>query len=632
MSERSFLESRRRGRARVFALATLLPLFLVFARAFQLQVIEGPLLRQLSEENRMRPEIIPAPRGRILTRDGEVLADNAPAFAISLDPFETVYLRGDDRHAPGRRRRPTELAATVQRVAALTSSDALEMEKRIAYERTRSYRPIKLVRNADPITVARIEEGLAELPGVLVEVEPLRRYPHGTAAAHLLGYLGEITEAEREDLTARGYRLGDQVGRSGVERRYEDILHGRDGMHFVEVDALGRTTRLFPQRRPLPPEPGTEVELTILWRVQEAAERALDAAPSLMGEDGPPPVGALVALDPRDGSVLALASRPVFDPNEFNAGISHARWQAVHGAESPLLNRAIQSSYPPGSTFKMVTMLAGLESGLVDEHSRFSSCTGAYRFGSRAFRCWKPEGHGVLDLRAALVRSCDVFFYQAGLRLGMERLTAFAKSAGVDKPTGIDLPQERSGFIPSREWYDKNYGPRGWGEGVALNLAIGQGEILMTPIELAAFIGGVVTDGIVWQPRTLWRFGEGDDAVETAPRQARRLPVSAHSRALVKDAMEGVVMEAGGTGGRARVDDVRVGGKTGTAQNPHGEDHAVFVAFAPVESPEIVVACVLEERGHGGSMAAPVVGEVLRAYFAPDSTAAGAKVSLEARR
>jgi penicillin-binding protein 2 len=328
--------------------------------------------------------------------------------------------------------------------------------------------------------------------------------------------------------------------------------------------------------------------------------------------------GAAVAIDPRDGGILGMVSRPAMDPNEFSRGLSVARWRELSsGGANPLLNRAIQGTYPPGSTFKIVSMLAALRSGVSRPTSRYQACGGSYFYGGRSFGCWKRSGHGSLDFPGAIQHSCDVYFYQVGIQLGLPRLEATALAFGLGQKTGVDLPQERSGLVPGQEWYDKQWGPGRWRKGVLLNLAIGQGELLMTPIQLALMASEVASEGRPLRPHVVRQ-------VRGVPEREPQRPVQsgvAADRAVWESLQHGLeLVVASGTGTAARVTDVRVAGKTGTAQNPHGDDHALFVCYAPVESPRIALAFVVENSGHGGSVAAPMAGAVLRRLFAPDTT------------
>ncbi len=438
-------------------------------------------------------------------------------------------------------------------------------------------------------------------------VEPLRRYPHGTLAAHLLGYAGEINEAELTARAADGYRPGDLIGRSGVERSSEQNLRGRDGAEYVVVNAMGRRVSTYADVAPRPPVAGRDLVLTLDLKVQRAMEEAM------AGVDR----GAAVAIDPRDGGILGMVSRPVYDPNEFSHGLSQESWREMsREGSNPLLNRAIQGIYPPGSTFKIVSMIAALRSGVARPETHMQPCHGSYFFGGRSFGCWKPEGHGTLDFVGALQHSCDVYFYQVGLRLGLPRLEATARALGLGERTGVGLPQENAGLMPGPAWYDKRWGVGRWRKGVLLNLAIGQGEILTTPLQLALMTAEASGSGRALRPHVVLRVGDGTTGGSDRPVQSGAVA----DRGVwdtVHRALKLVVDE--GTGTAARVPGVSVAGKTGTAQNPHGEDHALFVCYAPAEHPTIALAIVVENSGHGGSVAAPLAGQVLRRLFLPDS-------------
>jgi penicillin-binding protein 2 len=572
---------------------------LVVLGLLRLQVVEHDKYLELSKENRVRLEILRAPRGAIYDRNGELLADSAPSFGIMFRPFpaESTHLA-----------RLTQSGVWIDRVARLVELDAAEV-RRLVEIANRSGQSALLRRDAPFAVLAGVEESRGELPGIEVQVEPLRRYPQRSLAAHLLGYAGEVNDEELDSLSTSGYRLGDLIGRSGVERRYEEFLRGRDGAEYVVVNAMGKRVSTLREEPPRPPVAGHDLVLTIDLKVQRAMEEAMAGVAR----------GGAVALDPRDGSVLGLVSRPAFDPNEFSHGLSFERWDELTAGESnPLLDRAIQGAYPPGSTFKIVTMMAALRSGIATRATRLQPCYGSYDFGGRSFGCWKRAGHGSLDFVEALQHSCDVYFYQMGPRVGLPRLEATARDFGLGDRTGVDLPQERRGLIPSTSWYDRRWGAGKWRKGLLLNLAIGQGELLVTPLQLALMTAEVANGGRPIRPHVVRKIRD-----ETVFRAERPLQpgVDADPQAwsALREGLERVVSE--GTGTAARVPGLRVAGKTGTAQNPHGKDHALFVCYAPADAPKIALAFVIENSGHGGSIAAPIAGRVLARLFAPDSLA-----------
>ena len=612
----------RASRFRDLAIVAGLIFLALAARLAWLQMIQGSHFRALSEENRIRPEILRAQRGRILDRNGIVLADNAPSYRLVFDPGDRAF-RGDAAF----------LDRTCVVLAEILGKDPDELRRQAQRARRRQEAPLSLARNLSFDQLSRIEERAERLPGVEVEPESIRRYPGGTLACHALGHLGEISEEELSAWETRGYNMGDLVGRAGLERQYEDVLRGQDGADFVEVDALGRRTNMFPELPAREAVPGNDLVLTLDAVLQKTAERALDAVPPY-GQPYPrvlPAWGhrpdslgaaipaALVALDPRTGEVLALVSRPGFDPNLFVRGLTTEDWRILNAPGHPQLHRAVASSYPPGSVFKIFTALCGLESGVLTPTRTFSSCNGGYFYGNRTFRCWRKGGHGALALVDALVRSCDVYFYQVGISLGVERIGEWGERSRIALRTGIDLPEERAGLIPTLEWYHAHYGKGGFGAGAALNLAIGQGEVLLTPLQIARFVGAVAVGGRVMRPHLVRR-------VQSVSGEVRRdatdenwedgtLAFSPENIRIVADAMEAVVMDNAGTGTRARVGRFRIAGKTGTAQNPHGNDHAVFACFATVDNPRLAVAVIAEESGHGGSVAAPVAQRVLQVFL-----------------
>ncbi len=572
---------------------------LVIMRLFTLQVLEGSRYRELSEENRIRVEVLTAPRGEIRDRKGRLLADCVPSFTVTLDPFDKAYSRAPDR-----------IDSTLAALGPILGTDPAVLRDKIQRERKMSFLPVRLKRNVDIKSVAFVSEHRDRLPGVQVESEPLRRYPLGLMASHLLGYVGEISDKELADPAYSNYLSGDLMGRMGIERRYENLLRGQDGKRFLEVNAMGRKGDFLGEKHPVLPTRGTNLTLTIDLDVQRAAEDAFEAGAR----------GAVVAIDPRNGEVLALVSKPNYDPNEFSTGITQERWNEMSGGGNyPLFNRAIQAAYPPGSTLKPFTALAGLESGAITAGTYFAqSCTGEFRFGSRLFGCWKHDGHGSLAVHDAIVRSCDVYFYQLGLRIGLDRLADFMAKLDLSGKTGIDLPQERRGLFPDQAWYDHHFGAGRWSRGIILNLAIGQGEVNLTPVKLAQIAALVANGGTLWRPRLIRSIGEGLPGSSTPDDSLRRVvAMSDRSLSVVRAAMASVVSDPQGTGGQARVDSLTVAGKTGTAQNAHGKDHALFICFAPVEAPRIAMAVLVENAGHGSTAAAPIARKVLQAFLHP---------------
>jgi penicillin-binding protein 2 len=607
---RSSNGSDRRERSLVLLGVGLLVFAALVGRLFYLQVVTRDRSRELAERNWLRPEFVPGPRGRIFDRNGVVLAEMTPSFVIGFDPQNEFFLKHRDR-----------IDATLVRLAGLVQGNPDDFRELLERERETSYKSVRLIRDADSLMVARVEEHRIDLPGVSVEVEPTRRYPADTLASHVLGYIGEVGEKELDKLAERGYRPGSLLGKTGIELQYEDLLRGEDGRRYVEVNALGRRSEAFNRRQPVPPRPGRDLKLTLDAQVQRVAERALDEA-RYDGPGEPPEVrGAAILMDVWTGEILAMASRPGFDVNVFSGSLTQDEWGDLTRESRPLLNRAIQAAYPPGSVFKPFTEYGALAKGVLAPGQILSPCSGGYRLGNRVFHCWKRGGHGSLDDIGAMANSCDVYFYQLGLKLGVDGIAQAAGRFGISEKTGIDLPEERAGLVPDVAYYDKRFGKKQWGGGLALNLVIGQGEIQLTPIELVQAVGVLATGGKRVTPRLLKSVGVEERQQRypepPAPPAIREINLDPRALDRVRRGMREAVET--GTARVAQVFGVPVAGKTGTAQNS-GYDHALFVAYAPADDPRVVAVVLLENRGHGGSVAAPVAQRILSAYFGiPDS-------------
>jgi penicillin-binding protein 2 len=559
-------------------------------RLFVLQVVRADVYWRLSEENRIRVIPVDAPRGHILDRHGEVLVCNRPSYVVSIVPFKLK-----------------QMDQTIRALGTILDMDPDEINERVNRSKYRRFEPVKIKRDIDFKTLAILQEHKLELPGVIYQVEPRREYLQEKLAAHLLGAVGEISAQELESLGGRGYRRGSLVGKWGLEKQYEPFLRGNDGVQFVEVSAVGRELGPLPDRSPTEAKPGSDLLLTIDLSLQRDAEKALSDTVA----------GAVVALDPGSGGVLAMVSRPAFDPNLFSAVVPESTWRSLNEDPGhPLLNRAIQCTYPPGSAMKVVTAAAGLEHKVITQHTRFAPCTGAYKYGRRWFGCWQPGGHGSLGLVEAMAQSCDVYFYQLGLKLGLDRWSKFSAACGFGAPLRLDLPNEAGGLIPTRAFYDRRFGKGKWSTGILLNLSIGQGEILMTPLQLATFMAAVANGGIIYRPHIVKEIHsvEGKAIIET-PEVSGHLPMLTSTLDIIRRSLRAVVHGADGTGRLAAVEGTEVAGKTGTAQNPHGEDHAWFVGFAPVDDPQIAVVVLVEHGGHGGAAAAPIAGKIIEAYL-----------------
>ncbi len=598
-------ESSLFGRQYLLLTAVLVLVLLVYVlRLWHLQILEGPRYRYQSENNRIRLEDIPAPRGIIFDRNGIPLVENRPAYHLEL-------IRED----------VADLEETVQRLARLCERDPQEFLDILESNRHRPrFKPVRLLADLDRDILARVEAHRVRLPGVVLQLEPKREYRWNGVAAHLIGYLSEITEQELSSPQFEGYHPGEDIGRYGVERAYQRYLHGRRGGRQVEVDALGRRMRLLEEVLPIP---GRNIWLTIDIELQKAAEEALK------GE-----TGSIVAMDPRDGAILALASSPTFDQENFIRGFTREEWRALSNDPGrPLLNRAIGAAYPPGSVYKPFLLLAGLNEGVISLDTKFN-CPGFYFFANRRYRCWRDQGHGNLDAESSLVQSCNVFYYQTGMRLGVDRIAHYSKLFGMGTATGISLHGEHPGLIPTADWKRRATGVP-WQRGETLSVSIGQGFNLTTPLQMALSYSALANGGKVWQPYVVRRIEGGGTggADEMRGNLKRKVHMDPRHLDMVRSGLKGVVHEDRGTAHRAVKDkSLSIAGKTGTAlvvrlpdnvnRKLHAReakrrerDHAWFVGYAPADDPQITVVAMVEHGGHGSSAAAPRVEQVMAAHF-----------------
>src|SRR6266581_2966664 len=576
---------RRRG----LALAAVVAVAFVglLGQLWYLQVLEGGKLQELSDKNRIRIRPVAAPRGILFDRNGLALVDNRPAFTLSLIPREI-----DDRDT------------VMARLSVLLKIPLRELEDALERVPPDSFRPVRVRRGLTLEEVTKVEERKLELPGVVVEVEPERVYPTSTFAAHLLGYVREVSD---DQMKQGRYRRGDMIGQSGLERLLDEYLRGRDGGERIEVDALGRPVQVMKRQEP---DPGGQVITTIDRRIQEAAERAMAGH-----------AGAVVVMDPRNGDVLAMTSSPAYALDRLTGNLDREDWRRlVSDPMTPLMNRALQSHYAPGSVFKVVVTAAGLQEGSLTPMDR-TYCNGQFHLGQWAFKDWKEGGHGHVDTRSAIMQSCNIFFYQSGLKVGPAAIARYAQAFGLGAPTGIDLGGEKPGLVPFLDGRRRGDG-RKWQAGDTVNMSIGQGQLLVTPMQVARMMSAVANGGILWRPRLVQRVErvDGTLAYSSSSKMTGRVDLSPVVWAFLRHALSGVVNE-GGTGAAARSPGVEVAGKTGTAQSvaksdsTKGQDHAWFASFAPAHDAEVVVVVLVERGGKGGQVAAPIARQIYQAIF-----------------
>ncbi len=584
-------------------LGLLLGLLILSVRLWYLQVVKGAYYRALSEQNRIRTVDVKPARGLIFDRHGELLANNVPSF--------NLYLTVEDiRDREG-------LAAALEDLLGLPRA---ETRKRLAMQ-ARSYVPILVKAGLTLREAALIESRRLDLPGLRIQAESQRNYPQGLLAGHLLGYIGEVSPEQQDEPAFAGLPPGSMVGKAGIEKTYDRMVRGTAGEKTIEVDARGNernTVGVVEQT------PGDDLYLSLDLRMQQMAE-------SLLGEEA----GAVVALDATNGDVLTLASRPAFDPNTLSRGLSPATWeQIVTDPRHPLINRALQGQYPPGSTFKIVVASAALESDKWSSDTKVR-CAGVFPSGNHVFKDWKKGGHGVMDMDQALINSCDVYFYSIGQRLGIDAIAEAARGFGLGQPTGIDLPSERVGIVPSTAWKQR-VRKEPWYAGETISVAIGQGYITVTPLQMAVATAAVANGGTLYKPRLVRAVRERASSrlQEVPPQDRGTLPLGDRTFALLHESLRGVV--ARGTGGRARSAIVDIAGKTGTAQTVGARaaqmgtnredvpkpfrDHAWFVAYAPADHPKIAVAVIVENTGHGGTFAAPIAKALIEEYLKVSDT------------
>jgi penicillin-binding protein 2 len=584
----SSVEEEFRKKSRILIVVIGLLFAAILLGLFNMQILKRRQYEEQAASNRLRFMEIRAPRGRIMDRNRVILADNRPSYSIVVIPEDI-----------------TDIKTIAPNLAKLLGSDPKEIEDKFTKALSKPFEAAYIARDIPFEKMARVEMELVNLPGISIEAESERDYVYSDLLSHTLGYLGEISDKELKDPDKANYRKGDLVGRSGVEAACEKDLRGIKGQIAFEVDAKGRKLRIVRER---PPQKGKDIVLTIDSRLQAKARDAL-------GDK----TGAVVVMVPSTGEILAMASSPSFDPAIFLTPMTSAMWkEVVDNPKHPLENRALRGQYAPGSIFKVLISFAGLKEGVIKpEQTVF--CSGKFSLGNRDFMCWKKTGHGNVNFLKGLGESCDIYFYTKGLELGIDRIARYAIDMGFGRKTGIEL-NDTTGIIPSREWKMKRF-HKGWLHGETVNASIGQGYVMVTPIQVAKVMSAVVNGGKVMVPHIL---------TSTPQKVEMLLNLPDSQLNIIKNALKHVVEGDRGTAKVLQDPMFSIGGKTGSAQvakvirSKRGDesdipykmrDHAWFFGVSPVNTPEIVVVAIVEHGGHGGSVAAPIVGEVIKEYY-----------------
>lgn len=575
---------------------------ILFLRLWFLQLLQGDEMQQRSEHNRIRLQDLPPWRGMILDHQGQVLVANRPSFELAV-VLEDV----------------ADIPLLAGRLARLLRLDPQQLTTQLQNGKKAGLHQVRVRTDLAWEEMARVETFQPELPGVLIQVQPKREYRHKGMACHVLGYLGEISDAQLKSGKLPDYKMGDYLGKCGVELAWEKYLRGQRGSRRIEVDAYGRE---LGQLDRVVPSPGANIFLTLDNRVQREAEACLE------GQEG-----AIVALDPKTGRVLALASSPTYSQEAFERGLTTQEWQKINRDKAhPLENRTLKSQYPPGSTFKIVMAVAGLEEKVITPGTVIN-CAGTMPVGNHEFRCWRKAGHGPMNLHRAMVHSCNIYFYEVGRRLGIERINEWSRRFGLGAPTGLDLDKEMPGLAPSPAWKKARF-HQPWHEGETILVSIGQSYNLATPIQMARVVAAIANGGTVYKPYVVEKVESpaGEILYRAQPEVQSRLGASPATLEAVRQSLVGVVND--GTAKAARLPNIQVAGKTGTAQvvaidrdNPKKkrsrrmQDHAWFVAYAPAADPQVAVAVLVEHGGHGGEDAAPLARRVIKAHLSEPKVA-----------
>jgi penicillin-binding protein 2 len=580
-------------------------IIILFFRLLYLQVIEGEEYKRLSENNCIRIQSTPPPRGLIFDRNGELLVDNRPSFDL--------YITVKDAKP---------LARTLENLVRFLNVPMSELKAKIVNSGTRVYyKPILLKKDIGRDVLALVEAHKFDLPGVLVKVDPRRHYIYKQSAAHLIGYLGEINREELKLSYYKDIRPGELIGKFGIEKKYEVHLIGKRGGCQVEVNSMGQVVRLL---KTVDAIPGHNLLLTIDHKLQKKAEELLANVS-----------GAVVAMEPATGQILAMASSPSFDQNAFVNGMSYKEWDILKSNPfRPMENKVIQAEYPPASPYKIITAIAALEEGIIDQTNSLF-CPGHYRFGNRNYRCWKRTGHGKVNVVSALEESCDVFFYYVSQRLGIDRISRYARACGLGTATGIALAHEAKGLVPTAEWKKRRHGIR-WQKGETLSVGIGQGYNLVTPLQMVVFISAIANKGKRVVPLVVSHIetAQGNIVRKSAVKMNGSLPASPGTLAIIRKSLWKVVNSRRGTARNVRIKGIEFTGKTGTAQvfshkgtnsdrkktiEYHLKSHAWFVGYAPFHNPKIAVAVIVEHGGDDTNMASPIASKLAELYLKSDS-------------
>jgi penicillin-binding protein 2 len=579
-------------------------MLMIIARFWYLQIDQGDHYRTLAETNRVRIRSVPPPRGHIFDTHGRKIVTNRPSFNVSL-------IREDS----------FDIEDVLKRLAIVLDEDIEELWKRIRKaEGTPRHLPITLKEDVDWQTLAYLENNKYKFSGIRIEVQPVRVYHYGDLAANIIGYIGSIDRTQLEADEEGFYEGGDLIGKRGLERLREKDLRGEKGSSSTEVDARGFEQQ---QLKSVDPLPGRDLTLTIDAELQMAAEQYMAISDK---------AGAVIAMEVDTGRLLAAASTPTIHLEDFIGGISQKNWDALlNNPQHPLLDKVVQGIYPPGSTYKMVTALAGLSEGVITEHSTFY-CPGHYYFGNRLYRCWKHSGHGTVDIRRAITESCDVYFYQVGQRVGVDKLAEYAKKLGLGTRSGVELEHEKQGIVPTKAWKRERFKDK-WHDGETLSIAIGQGFNSMTPLQICIMTAAIANGGKIYRPQIVESVKTTDGYVVEQFQPELVSELSERERSylhLIQDGLLGVVEGKRGTARNVRIEGITIAGKTGTAQVvklaqykglkeqeiPYEyRDHAWFTCYAPADHPKIAVTVLVEHGLHGGSGAGPIARVVLKKYF-----------------